>query len=71
MVEYEFSEGIDFCSILSESTGGRPATDRAMKIDAREGVAKGDTLGGTQNLTKSGLYFIILWSSVLLLHNIL
>ena len=24
MVEYGFTEGIDFCSNLSESTGGRP-----------------------------------------------
>ena len=33
MVEYGFVEGIDFCSILSESTGGRPLTDHAIKLD--------------------------------------
>lgn len=27
MCEYGFIEGEDFCSILSESTGGRPSTD--------------------------------------------
>ena len=25
MLEYDFEEGKDFCSFLSESTGGRPA----------------------------------------------
>lgn len=33
MCEYGFSEGQDFYSILSESTGGRPAQDAAMTID--------------------------------------
>lgn len=33
MVEYGFTDGTDFCSILSESTGGRPAQDHAIKID--------------------------------------
>lgn len=32
MCEYGFSEGIDFCSFLSESTGGRPATDHMITI---------------------------------------
>lgn len=27
MCEYGFTEGIDFCSFLSESTGGHPAQD--------------------------------------------
>ena len=33
MIEYGFSDGIDFCSILSESTGGRPSTDHAITLD--------------------------------------
>lgn len=33
MCEYGFEEGKDFCSILSESTGGRPATDHQLIID--------------------------------------
>ena len=33
MCEYGFSEGADFYSILSESTGGRPATDHALSFD--------------------------------------
>ena len=33
MCEYGFTEGEDFCSFLSESTGGRPAQDAALTID--------------------------------------
>ena len=33
MVEYGFSEGKDFSSFLSESTGGRPSTDHFLTID--------------------------------------
>lgn len=33
MCEYGFSEGQDFCSFLSESTGGRPAQDAQITID--------------------------------------
>lgn len=33
MCEYGFTEGQDFCSFLSESTGGRPAQDAAITID--------------------------------------
>lgn len=33
MCEYGFSEGQDFYSILSESTGGRPSHDAALSID--------------------------------------
>jgi len=32
MCEYGFIEGIDFSSFLSESTGGRPATDHQLTI---------------------------------------
>lgn len=30
--EYGFIDGVDFCSFLSESTGGRPATDHSLTI---------------------------------------
>lgn len=33
MREYGFLEGIDFCSFLSESTGGRPAQDAQLTIE--------------------------------------
>lgn len=33
MCEYGFKEGEDFCSFLSESTGGRPATEHQLTID--------------------------------------
>ncbi len=33
MCEYGFAEGQDFCSFLSESTGGRPAQDAILTID--------------------------------------
>lgn len=33
MLEYGFVEGIDFCTILSESTGGRPSTNHALTLD--------------------------------------
>lgn len=33
MCEYGFAEGQDFCSFLSESTGGRPAQDAQVTID--------------------------------------
>ena len=33
MCEYGFTEGTDFCSFLSESTGGRPATDHQLTIN--------------------------------------
>lgn len=32
MCEYGFLEGVDFCSFLSESTGGRPAADHMITI---------------------------------------
>lgn len=33
MCEYGFSEGVDYCSFLSESTGGRPAQDAQLTIE--------------------------------------
>jgi anti-repressor protein len=32
MCEYGFTEGKDFSSFLSESTGGRPSTDHTLSI---------------------------------------
>jgi len=32
MCEYGFTEGTDFCSFLSESTGGRPAQDHQLTL---------------------------------------
>ena len=31
--EYDFLEGVDFCSILSESTGGRPSKEYVISLD--------------------------------------
>ena len=33
MCEYGFSEGTDFCSFLSESSGGRPAQDAQLTVE--------------------------------------
>lgn len=33
MCEYGFKEGTDFCSFLSESSGGRPAVNHQLSID--------------------------------------
>jgi len=39
MVEYGFVEGIDFYSILSESTGGRPSTDHQLMIETAKEIS--------------------------------
>ena len=39
MVEYGFSEGKDFSTFLSESTGGRPGTDHLLTIDMAKELA--------------------------------
>lgn len=39
MVEYGFIEDLDFSSILSESTGGRPKQDHAIKLDMAKEIA--------------------------------
>jgi len=39
MAEYGFEEGKDFCSNLSESTGGRPSTDHIIKLDMAKEIA--------------------------------
>jgi len=39
MCEYGFNENLDFSTFLSESTGGRPATDHQLKIDMAKEIA--------------------------------
>ncbi|WP_347031764.1 antA/AntB antirepressor family protein [Brevibacterium paucivorans] len=39
MTEYGFTEGQDFSSFLSESTGGRPSTDHALTLDMAKEVS--------------------------------
>ena len=39
MVEYGFTEGTDFSTFLSESTGGRPAVNHLVKIDMAKELA--------------------------------
>jgi len=39
MIEYGFTEGLDFSSFLTESTGGRPATDHALTIPMAKEIA--------------------------------
>lgn len=39
MCEYGFQDGKDFCSILSESTGGRPSTDHIITLDMAKQIA--------------------------------
>jgi len=39
MKEYGFADELDFSSILSESTGGRPSTDHAIKLDMAKELA--------------------------------
>lgn len=39
MCEYGFIENQDYCSILSESTGGRPALNHAIKLDMAKEIA--------------------------------
>ena len=39
MVEYGFIEGTDFCSKMSESTGGRPSKDYDITLDMAKQIA--------------------------------
>jgi len=39
MKEYGFTDGLDFSSILAESSGGRPATDHIMKLDMAKEIS--------------------------------
>ena len=38
-MEYGFTEGTDFISILGESTGGRPSEDHALKLDMAKEIS--------------------------------
>lgn len=55
MVEYGFNKGQDFCSILSESTGGRPETNHAIKLDMAKEIAM---IQRNENGKKVRQYFI-------------
>lgn len=55
MCDYGFEEGTDFCSILSESTGGRPSTDHAIKLDMAKELAM---LQRTERGKQARQYFI-------------
>lgn len=55
MVEYGFVEGIDFCSKMSESTGGRPAVNHDMTIDMAKEICM---IQRTERGKQARLYFI-------------
>jgi anti-repressor protein len=55
MVEYGFVEGIDFCSKMSESTGGRPAVNHEMTIDMAKEISM---LQRTERGKQARQYFI-------------
>ena len=55
MCDYGFEEGTDFCSILSESTWGRPSTDHAIKLDMAKELAM---LQRTERGKQARQYFI-------------
>lgn len=63
MCEYGFTEGQDFCSFLSESTGGRPAQDAAVTLDMAKEICM---LQRTEKGKQARQYFIQLekdWNS--------
>lgn len=63
MCEYGFTENIDFCSFLSESTGGRPGTDYQITIEMAKEIAM---LQRTERGKQARQYFIELekaWNS--------
>lgn len=39
IVDYDFDDGIDFCSILSESSGGRPSREYYITLDMAKELA--------------------------------
>lgn len=55
MCEYGFSEGTDFSTFLSESTGGRPKTNHAMTLDMAKEVSM---IQRTEKGKQARLYFI-------------
>ena len=63
MCEYGFTEGTDFCSFLSESTGGRPAQDAQLTIDMAKEICM---IQRTEKGKQARQYFIQLekdWNS--------
>ena len=63
MVEYGFTEGTDFCSFLSESTGGRPSQDHQLTIEMAKELCM---LQRTEKGKQARQYFIELekaWNS--------
>lgn len=63
MCEYGFSSEIDFTTFLSESTGGRPATDHQLTIDMAKEICM---LQRTEKGKQARQYFIELekqWNS--------
>lgn len=57
MCEYGFTENIDFCSILSESTGGRPSKDYQITIPMAKELCM---IQRTEKGKQARLYFISL-----------
>lgn len=55
MVEYGFVEGIDFCSKMSESTGGRPAINHDMTIEMAKEISM---IQRNERGKQARLYFI-------------
>jgi anti-repressor protein len=53
--EYAFSEGQDFCSFLSESSGGRPSKEYALTIDTAKELSMVEK---NDEGKKARLYFI-------------
>lgn len=63
MCEYGFKEGVDFCSFLRESSGGRPAQDAQLTIDMAKELCM---LQRTEKGQQARRYFIQLekdWNS--------
>ena len=63
MSEYGFTEGIDFSTKMSESTGGRPATDHLMTVDMAKEISM---LQRTKKGKEARQYFLQLekeWNS--------
>jgi anti-repressor protein len=63
MIEYGFTEGLDFYSFLNESTGGRPSTDHQLTIDMAKELCM---LQRTEKGKEARQYFIELekkWNS--------
>lgn len=57
MCEYGFTENLDYCSILSESTGGRPSTDFQISIPMAKELCM---IQRTEKGKQARMYFISL-----------